>query len=94
LRKRETVRLGVQFQVGSKTCSWVAVQANEAEIAAKRKKALEDPMNRNSKGDEDWEMLQPERPEPKAFRAVARLCLASAPQALRTFRITSCLRIT
>lgn len=59
LQKREAVRLGVEFQVGGKHCSFVAVEANEAEIIAKRKKALEASINGVSDEDsEEWELLQ------------------------------------
>lgn len=59
LRRREAVRLGVEFQVGGKYCSFVAVEANEAEVAAKRKKALEHTISRaiDSGSDEDWEII-------------------------------------
>ncbi|KAL1611872.1 hypothetical protein SLS60_000093 [Paraconiothyrium brasiliense] len=40
LQRREAVRLGVEFQVGGKYCSFVAVEANEAEIAQKRKQTI------------------------------------------------------
>ncbi|KAF2467280.1 uncharacterized protein BDR25DRAFT_235074 [Lindgomyces ingoldianus] len=40
LQKREAVRLGVEFQVGGKYCSFVAIEADDAEIAEKRKNAL------------------------------------------------------
>jgi Vault protein inter-alpha-trypsin domain/von Willebrand factor type A domain len=35
--EREGVRLGVEFQVGGKWCSFVAVEANDAELAEKEK---------------------------------------------------------
>jgi hypothetical protein len=58
LQRREVVRLGVEFQVGGKYCSFVAVEANEAEIAEKRKKALETTLNRDiADDDEEWEIL-------------------------------------
>ena len=38
--EREAVRLGVQFQVGGKWCSFVAVAANEEEFAARKRKAV------------------------------------------------------
>jgi hypothetical protein len=47
LQKREAVRLGVEFQVGGKYCSFVAVEANEAQIAEARRKALEKSMKGN-----------------------------------------------
>jgi hypothetical protein len=59
LQRREAVRLGVEYQVGGKHCSFVAVEANEAEIAEKRKKVLEAMMNRDDKEiDNDWEVLE------------------------------------
>ncbi|USP79597.1 hypothetical protein yc1106_06871 [Curvularia clavata] len=62
LARREAVRLGVEFQVGGKYCSFVAVEANEAEILNKRQKALEAMTNRKIDGKdedkEDWEMLE------------------------------------
>ncbi|KAF2795675.1 VIT-domain-containing protein [Melanomma pulvis-pyrius CBS 109.77] len=69
LQKREAVRLGIEFQVGGKYCSFVAVEANAAEISEKRKKAFEKSMNKTSvtrENDtddtdmEDWEMVEPE----------------------------------
>lgn len=41
LQRREAVRLGIEFQVGGKYCSFVAVEANEAEIAKKRQQAID-----------------------------------------------------
>jgi hypothetical protein len=59
LQRREAVRLGVEFQVGGKYCSFVAVEANNAEIAEKRKKALESTVDRSDLADEDeWEVLE------------------------------------
>ncbi|KAB2109656.1 hypothetical protein AG0111_0g1924 [Alternaria gaisen] len=59
LQRREAVRLGVEYQVGGKHCSFVAVEANEAEIANKRKKVLEATLNRDDKkNDNDWEVLE------------------------------------
>lgn len=59
LQRREAVRLGVEYQVGGKHCSFVAVEANEAEIAEKRKKVLEATLNRDDKkNDNDWEVLE------------------------------------
>ncbi|RYO41109.1 hypothetical protein AA0111_g1036 [Alternaria arborescens] len=59
LQRREAVRLGVEYQVGGKHCSFVAVEANEAEIAEKRKKVLEAMLNRDDKEiDNDWEVLE------------------------------------
>ncbi|KAI9843233.1 MAG: hypothetical protein M1837_006522 [Sclerophora amabilis] len=40
--KREAVRLGVQFQVGGKWCSFVAVESNEAELAAMKQARQEE----------------------------------------------------
>ncbi|RII23099.1 hypothetical protein CUC08_Gglean013070 [Alternaria sp. MG1] len=58
LQRREAVRLGVEYQVGGKHCSFVAVEANEAEIAEKRKKVLEATLDRDDKeNDNDWEVL-------------------------------------
>ncbi|KAF2642943.1 hypothetical protein P280DRAFT_515387 [Massarina eburnea CBS 473.64] len=45
LQRREAVRLGIEFQVGGRYCSFVAVEANEGEIAEKRKKALQASMD-------------------------------------------------
>lgn len=59
LQRREAVRLGVEFQVGGKYCSFVAVEANEAEIAAKRKKALDALINRSVEEKDDWEVVEP-----------------------------------
>jgi len=59
LQRREAVRLGVEYQVGGKHCSFVAVEANEAEIAEKRKRVLEATLNRDDKNnDNDWEVLE------------------------------------
>jgi hypothetical protein len=59
LQRREAVRLGVEFQVGGKFCSFVAVEANKAEIAERRKKALSDTIDRRGDSDEDdWEILK------------------------------------
>ncbi|KAF2271159.1 VIT-domain-containing protein [Lojkania enalia] len=63
LQKREAVRLGVEFNVGGKYCSFVAVEANEEEIAEKRRKALEKLIiGSSAKGNEDegeeWEMIE------------------------------------
>jgi hypothetical protein len=59
LQRREAVRLGVEFQVGGKYCSFVAVEANEAEIVEKRKRALYITINRHGEQlDEDWELLE------------------------------------
>ncbi|KAF2824697.1 hypothetical protein CC86DRAFT_468030 [Ophiobolus disseminans] len=58
LQRREAVRLGVEFQVGGKHCSFVAVEANEVEIAARRKKALESTTSRDIEDDvEDWDVV-------------------------------------
>ncbi|PVI00686.1 hypothetical protein DM02DRAFT_614142 [Periconia macrospinosa] len=53
LLKKEAVRLGVKFQVGGKHCSFVAVEANEAEIAEKRMKAIK----AVDIEDSDWDVL-------------------------------------
>jgi hypothetical protein len=59
LQRREAVRLGVEFQVGGKFCSFVAVEANDAEIAEKRKKALKSVAEREAKDSyEDWDILE------------------------------------
>lgn len=58
LQRREAVRLGVEFQVGGKYCSFVAVEANSAEITKKRQNALQALMNRDMSEDEDWEMIE------------------------------------
>ncbi|KAF2731039.1 hypothetical protein EJ04DRAFT_584404 [Polyplosphaeria fusca] len=58
LLKREAVRLGVEFQVGGKHCSFVAVEANEAEIASQRERALERSVNRAEAGDDEWDMVE------------------------------------
>ncbi|KAG9187499.1 hypothetical protein G6011_05370 [Alternaria panax] len=61
LQRREAVRLGVEFQIGGKHCSFVAVEANQAEIIEKRKRALEATLNRDGKtDDDDWEILEDE----------------------------------
>jgi hypothetical protein len=59
LQRREAVRLGVEFQVGGRYCSFVAVEADEAEMAAKRKSALEATLKRDveEEKEEDWEMV-------------------------------------
>ncbi|KAI4685983.1 uncharacterized protein J4E88_003820 [Alternaria novae-zelandiae] len=59
LQRHEAVRLGVEFQVGGKYCSFVAVESNETEIAEKRQKALESTINRSDLADDDdWEVLE------------------------------------
>ncbi|KAI4656868.1 uncharacterized protein J4E78_006759 [Alternaria triticimaculans] len=59
LQRREAVRLGVEFQVGGKYCSFVAVETNEAEIVDKRQKALESTIKRSDLADDDdWEVLE------------------------------------
>lgn len=58
LQRREAVRLGVEFQVGGKYCSFVAVEANEAEIAKKRQKALQTMTAGKYGEDEDWEVVR------------------------------------
>ncbi|OAG10661.1 uncharacterized protein CC84DRAFT_1161552 [Paraphaeosphaeria sporulosa] len=58
LQQREAVRLGVEFQVGSKYCSFVAVEANEAEIAKKRQQAIDRCMSSGSdKEADDWDLV-------------------------------------
>jgi hypothetical protein len=72
LQRREAVRLGVEFQVGGKHCSFVAVEANEKEIADKRRKALEKATSKiqatgnNDDDAEDWEMVEPEQKQAAA----------------------------
>jgi hypothetical protein len=66
LQRREAVRLGVEFQVGGKYCSFVAVEANEFEIAEKRKQALEKSLSKSPVDDkeddgENWEMVDKEQ---------------------------------
>jgi hypothetical protein len=66
LQRREAVRLGVEFQVGGKYCSFVAVEANKAEIAEKRQTALEKTLNRNVEDEdeeEDWDVVQQDEME-------------------------------
>ncbi|KAF2656674.1 hypothetical protein K491DRAFT_361542 [Lophiostoma macrostomum CBS 122681] len=69
IQKREAVRLGVEFQVGGKHCSFVAVEANEAEIEEQRKKALEHSINKGNstgaqdEGNDEWEMVEETRTE-------------------------------
>ncbi|KAI4924277.1 uncharacterized protein J4E92_007358 [Alternaria infectoria] len=59
LQRREAVRLGVEFQVSGKYCSFVAVESNETEIAEKRQKALESILKRSDLADDDdWEVLE------------------------------------
>ncbi|KAI4620240.1 hypothetical protein J4E80_004766 [Alternaria sp. BMP 0032] len=59
LQRREAVRLGVEFQVGGKHCSFLAVESNETEIAEKRQKALESTVRRTDLADDDdWEVLE------------------------------------
>lgn len=69
LLQREAVRLGVEFQVGGKHCSFVAVEANEGEIMEKRKKALDNVLNHSSTNSkqaesemEDWELVEEVQP--------------------------------
>lgn len=58
LRKREAVRLGVEFQVGGKYCSFVAVEANEGKIAEVRQKALAKVTSGTQDTEsEDWELI-------------------------------------
>lgn len=62
LQRREAVRLGVEFQVGGKYCSFVAIEADRDEIEEERKKVLEALSNRRDarkdEENEDWEVLQ------------------------------------
>ncbi|KAF2440485.1 hypothetical protein P171DRAFT_524522 [Karstenula rhodostoma CBS 690.94] len=58
LQRREAVRLGVEFQVGGKYCSFVAVEANEAEMAKQRQQALDRFVNGGSdKETDDWDII-------------------------------------
>ncbi|KAJ5042004.1 von Willebrand factor type A domain-containing protein [Bipolaris maydis] len=59
LQRREAVRLGVEFQVGGKYCSFVAVEANESAITEMRQKALQATMDRE---EEDWDMINEDAP--------------------------------
>lgn len=67
LQRREAVRLGVEFQVGGKYCSFVAVEANEAEMAKKRQQII-DASARRTSGEEsdDWEMVLDDAPKAAA----------------------------
>jgi hypothetical protein len=58
LQRREAVRLGVEFQIGGKYSSFVAVEANEAEIAKKREQAINATIGKVS-GEEidDWDII-------------------------------------
>jgi hypothetical protein len=68
LKKREAVRLGVEFQVGGKYCSFVAVEANEVEIAKARERALAKvvdksvrpvkPTDNEDNNMEDWDIVE------------------------------------
>jgi hypothetical protein len=72
LLRREAVRLGVEFQIAGKHCSFVAVETNEAEIAAKRQKALQAAMGEKSTGkdedEEDWEILSQRKLQALSFQ--------------------------
>jgi hypothetical protein len=58
MQRRFAVRLGVEFQVGGKYCSFVAVEAKEGKITEKRKNALDATMSRDIENErEDWEMV-------------------------------------
>lgn len=58
LKRREAVRLGVEFQVGGQYCSFVAVEANEAEMAKKRQQAIDRCVSGGSdKGTDDWDII-------------------------------------
>jgi len=66
--EREAVRLGVEFQVGGKWCSFVAVEANDVEIAKKKSRVpqmagVETSANHE---EDDFEMVDQEPPE-RAF---------------------------
>lgn len=52
--EREAVRLGVEFQVGGRWCSFVAVEANDAEIANTKSKVQEN----SGVEDYDFEMIE------------------------------------
>ncbi|KAF1975408.1 hypothetical protein BU23DRAFT_633394 [Bimuria novae-zelandiae CBS 107.79] len=56
LQQLEAVCLGVEFQVGGKYCSFVAVGANEAEIAKKRQRTINASVGSSSL-DDDWKIL-------------------------------------
>ncbi|EUC48580.1 hypothetical protein COCMIDRAFT_23746 [Bipolaris oryzae ATCC 44560] len=66
LQRREAVRLGVEFQVGGKYCSFVAVEANKSAIAEMRQKALQATIDRNVAGkdeaEEGWDMVEEDAP--------------------------------
>jgi len=65
--EREAVRIGVEFQVGGRWCSFVAVEANDAEITKTKSKV---PVNLGAEvsvghENDDFEMVEqePRRPE-------------------------------
>jgi hypothetical protein len=77
--QREAVHLGVQFQVGGKFCSFVAVEANEAEIAAQRHQALENIVNASGiSEDDDFVMLDTDEPEAEEDKADFQLSSVSS----------------
>ncbi|KAJ4293261.1 hypothetical protein N0V90_008543 [Kalmusia sp. IMI 367209] len=58
LQKREAVRLGVEFQVGGKYCSFVAIEANEAEIVKKRNNVINCSVVKSSgESISDWQII-------------------------------------
>ncbi len=59
--EREAVRLGVQFQVGGKWCSFVAVESNRKNQKGKDGEATP-----------EWEWLEDEAPEPEKTRPSTR----------------------
>lgn len=77
LQRHEAVRLGVEFQVGGKYCSFVAVEANEAEIAEKRQKALQAMTAGKDEEDEDWEVVR--QPQPLYRRENNRAAARRSP---------------
>ncbi|KAF2109629.1 von Willebrand factor type A domain-containing protein [Lophiotrema nucula] len=97
LQKREAVRLGVEFQVGGKYCSFVAVEANAADIAEKRKQALDRSINKAVTEDKDeWDMMDDEEIENAAVAAAAKAAAstASTPSARRTGRTRQTARMS
>ncbi|KAL5441472.1 hypothetical protein PMIN06_009328 [Paraphaeosphaeria minitans] len=58
LQRREAVRLGVEFQVGGKLCSFVAVESKEAEMAEKRRRATDRCVRSGfDEEDRDWDIV-------------------------------------
>jgi len=80
LQRREAVRLGVEFQVGGKYCSFVAIEANEAEIAEKRRVALEKTTSHVHEidEDEDWEVLENESADASDSSEPSGMSMATA----------------